>query len=126
MRRSTSQHGETLIEILISVVLIGLIVATILPEYFTASVASQAHRNFVVADQLLRNNAEAVKGAVRTQCTSPSSTYTTTTTSAAGFSVSVNPSAGQCPPVTSVQQVDLTVTMSNGVTRGLSIDVRSP
>ena len=89
MRRSTSQRGETLIEILISVVLIGLIVATILPEYFTASVASSAHRNFVVADQLLRNNAEAVKSAVRRDC-GQSSTYTTTTTSLPGFSCQYN------------------------------------
>jgi hypothetical protein len=130
-----SESGETLLEVVMALVVIGLVVSAYFATFSTQGTGSTAQRNLVTADGLLRDYAEATKAAVRHDCgvISPS-TYTTTTTSIPGFSFgSVSTPAGQdCPAVTGVpQQIDLTVTMPKGSaqvapTRSISIDVRTP
>jgi prepilin-type N-terminal cleavage/methylation domain-containing protein len=122
-----NERGDTLVEILMAIVLIGVLFSGFVIALRTNSTASAEHRNLVTADKLLRDNAEATKAAVRHDC-AISTTYTTTTTSLPGFNLSsVSTPAGQnCPAVAAVQQVDLTVTTPNGPSRTLQIDVRTP
>lgn len=121
------QRGETLVEILITVVLIGVVFSALAIALATGSTTSNEHRNLVTADALLRDYAEAAKSAARADCAT-SSTYATTTTSLpAGFSVVAGPTNGMCAPDSaSVQQVQFTVSIPGGTQRSLSIDVRNP
>jgi prepilin-type N-terminal cleavage/methylation domain-containing protein len=126
-----NDRGDTLIEILMAVVLIGVIFSAFVIALETNSTASTTHRNLVTADALLRDYAEGAKAAARTQCPT-STTYTTTTTSLpTGFSVAngngFTGTTGQCPtgPAT-VQEADFTVTLPGGTKRTLAIDVRTP
>jgi Tfp pilus assembly protein FimT len=122
-------RGDTLVEILMAVVLIGIVFSAFVIAIAMGSTASSTHRTLVTADALLRDYAEATKAAVRRDCgvISPT-TYTTTTTSVPGFSFSStsNPAGQNCPAVSAVQQVDLSVAASNGPSRSLSIDARTP
>jgi prepilin-type N-terminal cleavage/methylation domain-containing protein len=125
-----NDRGDTLIEILMAVVLIGVIFSGFVIALETNSTTSSEHRNLVTADALLRDYAEATKAAVRHDCNVASpTTYATTTTSVAGirFNSASTPAGQNCPAPTTVQRVDLTVTvLPNGPSRTLSIDVRTP
>jgi prepilin-type N-terminal cleavage/methylation domain-containing protein len=130
-RARRTARGDSLIEVLIAVVIIGAIFAAFFAAISTSSSTSAAHRDFVTADALLRDYAEAAKAAARADCPT-SATYTTTTTSLpTGFTVSNGEgfvgTDGICPGgPTSVQRAALLVTMPNGVTKSLEIDVRAP
>src|SRR5438105_4092382 len=81
-----NDRGDTLIEILMAIVLIGVIFSAFVIALETNSTASTTHRNLVTADALLRDYAEGTKAAVRHDCNVPSpTTYTPPTMSAAGF-----------------------------------------
>jgi len=124
-------RGDTLIEVLLAVVIIGVVFSAFFVAMSTGSSASAAHRNYVTADALLRDYAEAAKAGARADCAT-STTYTTTTTSLpAGFSISngagFSGNDGLCPADTSsVQKAVLTVTVPGGTTKSLEIDVRAP
>jgi Tfp pilus assembly protein PilV len=123
--RQRDQRGETLVEICISLVLIGAIVSGFFAAYSTSVNASTSHRDLVTADTVLRDYAEVTKAAVRTDCTTAGATYDVSYAPPSGFSV--NDLTGQaCPSTGSTAQVDLTVTMPNGHTKTLSIAVRTP
>ncbi len=123
MTNRRSEAGETLLEIVMAIVIIGLVVSAYFATFSTQASGSSLQRNLVTADGLLRSYAEATKSAVRANCAT-STTFTTTTPSLpSGFSASAN--TNQCPAtVSDVKQVDLTVRTPNGVTRALTIDVR--
>ncbi len=121
-----NERGETLAEICVALVIIGAVIGAFFAANSTTSKASESHRELVTADATLRDYAEATKTAVRSQCADVSSTYSVSYTPPTGFSV--NPlSAQPCPaPATAVQALELTVTLPNGTTKTLSIDVRTP
>jgi len=133
-----NDRGDTLIEILMAVVLIGLIFSGFATALATSSTASAEHRNLVTADALLRDYAEGAKAAARAQCPTSRTYTTTTTTLPTGFSVAngngFSGTNGLCPTDTaSVQEADLTVclhappcTPPSGVTKSLAFDVRTP
>lgn len=123
MTSRRNESGETLLEIVMALVVIGLVVSAYFATFTTQATGSGLQRNLVTADGLLRSYAEATKSAVRTDC-ARSTTFTTTTTSLPpGFSVTA--STNQCPAsVSSIRQVDITVNMPRGVKRTLSIAVR--
>jgi prepilin-type N-terminal cleavage/methylation domain-containing protein len=131
VRRRRSDRGDTLIEVLLAIVIIGVVFSAFFFAMSTGSKASAAQRDFVTADALLRNYAEAAKSAVRADCPT-STTYTTTTTSVpTGFTLTNTAgfvgTDGTCPTDTSsVQKAALTVTLPNGATKSLEIDVRTP
>jgi len=126
MTNRRSEAGETLLEIIMALVIVGLVVSAYFATYSTSALASTSQRDLVTADRLLRGNAEAIKGAIRDDCAT-STTYTTTTsTIPANFSVTVSPSAQVCPSATAVQQVAIAVGLPNGATKSLHIEVRSP
>ena len=124
-------RGDTLIEILIAVVLVGVIFSAFMFALANGSGASTSQRNLVTADALLRDYAEGAKAAARAQCPT-STTYTTTTTTAPpGFSVTngtgFTGTDGVCPTSTAtVQEADFTVTVPGGTQRSLAIEVRTP
>jgi type II secretory pathway pseudopilin PulG len=129
--RKKDEAGDTLIEIVVALVLIGLVVAAYFATYSTSATGSTTQRDLVTADAALRNYAEAIKTAVRASC-NDNATYTPAYVSPdPSFVLSPDPSAPQtCPPVTGplaqqVPQVDLIVTLPNGSTRTMSMTVRT-
>ena len=130
-RCGRGDRGDTLLEVLLAVVIIGVVFSAFFVAISTGSATSAAHRNYVTADALLRDYAEAAKSAARAQCPT-STTYTTTTTSLpTGFQVSNTAgfvgTDGSCPAnAASLQKAEFTVTLPGGVTRSLQIDVRTP
>jgi Tfp pilus assembly protein PilE len=127
-----SEDGDTLVEIISAVVVIGLVVSAFFASFTTATRASSTHRDLVTADAVLRNYAEAIKGAARDTvngCGKASpTTFTASYAPPAGFTVAANPSvsAQTCPAVNSTQVELLTVTLPNGKTKSLTIEVRTP
>jgi prepilin-type N-terminal cleavage/methylation domain-containing protein len=130
--RRIDERGDTLLEVLIALVIIGLVVGAFFASFTTASAASTQQRNLVTADGILRNYAEAVKTAVRDSCNN-FATYTPAYTSPdATFVLSPDPTTPQtCPPVSGplaqqVPTVHLSVTLPSGTTKSLDIAVRTP
>ena len=127
-----SERGDTLVEILAALVIIGLIVSAYFAAYATASTGSKGQRDLVTADGVLRDYAEAIKSAVRDQVNgcgkSNPTTFTASYTPPAGFTVSSSPSVtGQtCPAVTAVNLEHLTVQLPTAQARVLDIEVRTP
>jgi hypothetical protein len=90
-----SEAGETLLEIIMALVVIGLVVSAYFATFSTQSSGSTAQRNLVTADGLLRDAAEGTKSAVRMDCGS-STTFTTTTVSLP-TDFGIASSTDQCP-----------------------------
>jgi type II secretory pathway pseudopilin PulG len=126
--RRHGEAGESLVEILIAIVIIGIVMGAIFATYATASTSAKSERDFVTADAVLRNYAEATEQAVRTTCTSgnPGSPFAVTYAPPSGYTVSAGAGQLKCPAVTTVGLVAITVTLPSGSTRTLSIDVRTP
>jgi type II secretory pathway pseudopilin PulG len=130
------QEGETLVEILIAIVLIGAVFGAYFASYATAATGSRTQRDLVTADGILRNYAESIKQAVQDPANGCGNSNVSTFTApysvppqfSSGFSVSSTPSVvGQsCPPKTSVQNEHLVVTLPDHSTRSLDISVRTP
>jgi prepilin-type N-terminal cleavage/methylation domain-containing protein len=74
----SEQNGETLIEVVIAIVLLGVLVAAVMATVVTNAEGSQTAQDFATADGVLRSFAEATKAAVRISCTTPTSRYTVT------------------------------------------------
>ena len=136
MKARANERGETLIEIIISIVLLGAISSAWFYTASNQSKASALNKDVVTADIVLRGYAEATKTAVRTTCT-------TTTPSGTSFASNVHytPPSGytlepidpdaNCPVSNStsplspfVKKLRLT-TEFDGISRSLEIDVRS-
>ena len=129
--RRNDQAGDTLLEILISIVIIGISIAV-------ADLNGDSKFDLVTANGILRSYAESTKAAVRDQvngCGKSSPTnFTVTYTLPAqavtnGFTVSSSPTLTphSCPSTTGVLPVTLSVTMPHGEgTKTLDIDVRTP
>ncbi len=128
--RWKSEQGDTLLEIVVAMVLIGIVVAAALATFTTQGSGSTTQRSVVTADTVLRRYAETTKAAARAQCAS-GTTYTVTFTPPSGYSV--NPLVNQaCPPAATTSTasqpwppVTLTVTLPNSQTRSLTLVVRS-
>ena len=119
------EKGVTLIEIIVAMVLISLVVTGLFAALATASRASKAHRDFVTADAVLRDYAEAAKTAARS-C-SVGGTFTVVVPSPLPSGYTVNILANQtCPATTATSILTLTVTFNSSQTRSLSIKVRTP
>jgi Tfp pilus assembly protein PilV len=123
-----NEAGETLIEVLISLVVIGAVVAAFFSAIVTTSTATKSQRYYVTADAVLRDYAESAKQGARDTCTSSN------TGTAIPVSYAPGPSSGftvaatglTCPSPTTVNPVVITATLPNGVQKKLSINVRTP
>ena len=127
--RHRGEAGETLVEIVLSLVVMSLVVAAMYASFATASTGSKNHRDLVTADAVLRNSAEATKAAVRKSCANHGSTYSATYSAPAGFTPPTDIVNQACPPTTGSGQtptVLLTVTLPSGSQKKLSISVITP
>ena len=122
-----NQRGDSLIEIIIAIVVIGLVVSAITAAISTSENGSAAHRRLVTGDTVMRNYAEAVKTAVRTSCTPSGGTWSAAYPGTMPNGYSVNTlSAKTCPAVTSTATVALQVQLPNSTTKSMTIVVRTP
>ena len=131
--RANNERGETLVEILMAVVLIGFVFSAFFATYSTAAKASATQRNAAQVDAILRNAAEATKNAVRVGCASatastPGATYATPPPPPPPFSLSVtsSPPGQTCPAVGSLQHVTFSVSAPGAVPSKLTIELRTP
>ena len=123
--RRRDERGETLVEILIAVVIIGLVVGAIFATYATAATASKAQRDFVTADAELRDYAEAIQAAAQS-CTTPGAAFAPGPPSTPYLAVT-SPSAPTCPAVDAVLPIKISVQPPNGTpAQELTTYVRTP
>lgn len=127
--RKGGDEGESLVEIVMSLVLLSLVVSALMAGLATAARATRFQRNLVRVDTVMRSYAEATKNAVRRDCGNYSNLAYTLAPYAppAGYAVSQNPIAQACPIPPAVPTLPLTLTVTgNGVTRSMDIVVRRP
>jgi len=142
-------RGETLVEILVALVIMGITVASILGAFTTAITDSAHHRTLVVLNSMLRNYAEAYTSQIQFQqsplFTSCASSYTISglTAPPTGYTISGQGSAanptiqywngsawvavGSCSSTTvHAQQITLSATGLYGQSQTLSFVVSDP
>ncbi len=107
-RRGADQAGDSLIEIVFALVIIGVVIGAFVASFSTGATASTSHRDNVTGDVVLRNYAEAAKTAAR-GCTSGRS-FTIAYPASAGrmpsrYTVSSSPARVQCPDPASAAPV---------------------
>lgn len=125
MRRSSRRdRGDTLIEIILTVVITAVTVTALISSLATAGAASTAQRQNVVADSMLRNYTEMAKIAVRS-CTS-GAPYTVAYSAPAGYTLVIEPVTTMCPKVAQTIVVSLTVNTPTGYTQSMQFRVRTP
>jgi type II secretory pathway pseudopilin PulG len=136
--RRDDERGDTLIEILLAIVLIGLMMGVLFASITMGATGSNNHKNLTKADGILRNYAEATKNAVRDKTTgcgkaSPTTFTVATPAAPAGFNVSSNPDLSTpqaCPSTTTgtgVLIVHLLVNVPNiSSPKELDVGVRTP
>ncbi len=122
------ERGDSLIEIIVAIVVIGLVVSAITAAISTSENGSVSHRQLVTGDAAMRNYAEAAKTAVRTSCTSSGATWSAAYPSPGlppGYSVTAL-SGQSCPSVTATATVGIHVQLPNGTAKTMDIVVRTP
>ena len=124
--RATRDVGETLVEVLLTVVIVGLTVTSLLSSLGTTSKAGAAQRVGVQSDVVMRNYAEATKAAVQTQCVAAGGTYNVGYVQPPGFSVSGAGSSCPSPSSTTLTPLQLKVVDPLGRQLTMSIKVRTP
>ena len=122
------ETGETLIEVIIALMILGVVVGAYFATVATTATAAKGHRDLVTADAVLRDYAEAAKQAARATCRpgNTGSSFTVSYTPPAGSGITVTATGKTCPAPTSVNRVDITAQLVNGTTKLLSINVRTP
>jgi hypothetical protein len=126
--------GETLVEVVMSLVLVSLAVSVMFAGFTTASRSAKNHRDLAVVDLTLRSYAESIKDSVRTSCANGGLTYNypafTVPVGVTALTPTPGTAAGNCPPATLASGATIaTVTVSatfTGGTKRLTIGVRTP
>jgi type II secretory pathway pseudopilin PulG len=121
------ETGDTLVEILIAVVIIGIVMGSFFGAITTGARASKTHRDLVTADAALRGYAESAKQAARDTCMSGNAgapfTPPYTAPPNSGITVAAPATDLICPSVNSVSTINITAQLPNGISKDLSIDV---
>ena len=124
----SSEAGETLVEMLIAIVIIGIAVTAILGALLTSMTASTQHRGLAVEDTLLRSYAEQAKQQIELQTPTSSTSYQPSCQPS--YSVSWPPAgfvdSSACQSDTGLQLITLTASGPSGLTQQLSFVVRNP
>jgi type II secretory pathway pseudopilin PulG len=116
--------GESLVEIVLTVMIVGVTITALVSGLATVSAAGDAHRQGVRADTVMRNYAEAAKSAARLCVVG--GTWTPAFTAPDGFTVAMDPTSTSCPAVSQTRRVTLSVVSPNGVRDEMTIVVRTP
>lgn len=119
---STRDRGETLIEIVLTVVIMSIAVGALVSGLATAANAAGAQRESVVADTTLRNLAEAAKADVRS-CT-PGRAFQLDQPLPDRWSMRTTPDAPLCPAAGDTLRLTLTVESPAGHEWPLDVIVR--
>ena len=125
--RRHRETGDTLVEVLVAIVLIGIVASGSFFAISMGATTSKSQHDYVLADTVLRNYAEAAKQAARNlPCTSANAgtSFSPTYTPPTGFTVAATNL--KCPLVTGWSKVDITATLPGGTKKLLSVDVRTP
>src|SRR5258708_32672919 len=93
MARFVGQRGETLVEVLVAIVLLGAISSAYFLAASTQTRASSLNKELVQADAVSRSYAELAKAVVRIGCPAGTSFTVDTSTFPSGFTAST-PSSG--------------------------------
>ena len=122
--RTGGDVGETLIEILFTIVIIGLTFTSLFTSLATTGTAGNAQRISVQADIVMRNYAEAIKSATQT-CVAGVPYTVSYPAPPTGFSPSGTGST--CPsPAGATQLLTLTVAVPSGPPVTMQITVTTP
>ena len=107
MLRSSDDSGETLLEVIISLLVIGLAVAAVLGGVAAGSTLSAAHRTLTTADVTVKSRVEAVERLpYDPSATAGNSTYDATAASVpSGFTGDIT--AIRCVPAPAAASLDL-------------------
>jgi type II secretory pathway pseudopilin PulG len=125
--RTGRDAGDTLIEILCTIMIIGLTVGALLASLGAVGKAGNAQRNSVRADSVLRSYAEATKaGAQSCVQTLPAATYSVVYAPPAGYVTTVTPTGNVCPVSTSPRRLTLRVSGPLGLQATMQIKVGAP
>jgi type II secretory pathway pseudopilin PulG len=124
LRRPRPDAGETLVEIVMTVVIIGVAVTALVSGLASTAAASTTNKNTVVADTVMRNYAEALKDASG-DCVEGQA-LVVNYTAPANFVAVVTPSVPLCPAPTETQSLTLDVDGPDGVHQTMQIVVRTP
>lgn len=123
--RERKDVGETLMEIVLTITIIGLTVTALLSGLATTGTAGNVQRVSVQADVYLRNYAEATKAAVQ-KCVDGATTYAVSYQPPVGSGFAVAGAGSLCPNAATPQLLTLTVTGPLGFHDDLGIKVRTP
>ena len=116
--------GESLLEIVMTVVIIGITVSALVSGLASAAGAGEAHRQSVRSDTVMRNYAEAAKSAARS-CVE-GAPLDIDHEAPTGFRISTTPDAPVCPSVKETLQLELEVVSPNGSNDRMTVVVRTP
>lgn len=116
-------RGETLVEIVLAVVIIGVSVSALVSALATAANASVVQRDSVVADTTLRNLAETAKAAAH-DCV-VGTPIDLGITPPDGWTIATSPDTPMCPSPTTPLHLDLSVADPEGRTSSMHVVVRS-
>ncbi|MFM2077256.1 MAG: hypothetical protein RJA49_1146 [Actinomycetota bacterium] len=126
MRRDPQHRdrGESLVEVVMTMVILMSGVTGIIAALATASAASTSHRASVVADATMRNYAESFAKAAAS-CTAGAA-LVPTFTPPSGFTATSSPTGLTCPATTATTVVTLSVRGPSGAVDSMQIRVRTP
>jgi type II secretory pathway pseudopilin PulG len=117
-------RGETLVEIILAVVIIGVSVTALVSGLATAANAGVVQRDGALSDTVLRNIAEDAKATARTcRVGDPLALDLSLPT---GWSAATAPSGPQCPAAATPLRLTISVTSPSAVTSTLDVVVRTP
>lgn len=122
--RARRDLGESLNEVVITIVIISLAVTALFAALSTATASAKSHADRAKNDSVVRGLAEAVQNAA-SSC-EPGSNYTVDLSVPTGYSAAITPSVGVCPPVDEVEIVTIEVTPPAGNAQKLDVAVRTP
>jgi hypothetical protein len=134
--RERQDVGESLVEILLTVMITGLTITALLASLATAGNAGNAQRNSVQGDLVMRNFAEAMKAGAAS-CVGGAN-FSVEYEEPPGFDVVVKyvgppplsvvtePATGVCPNVETPQLVQLEVSGPQGLFETMQLKIRTP
>jgi len=126
MKQRTRDIGESLIEVVMTIVIISVAVTALISSLATAATSSATQRKVQTIDVVVREYAEAIKSA--TAACSPGAIYTVSYTPPEDFGArfdAADSQPGVCPQADEVQLVTITVSPPNGADRTMTLAVRT-